>query len=82
MVEEQNNGAHSARVEMRLVVNGSFIPITHMGGDFLLIAKSSDHPPCEGTVILRVDQTERQWRVSLPQGISKTSNRVAVGLYK
>ena len=77
---EQNYGAHSALVEMRLIVNGSSISITQMGPDFLFIESASDHPPGDATIILQVDDSERQWKVRLPEGISKDSKRIALAL--
>ncbi len=80
MIAEQSYGAHSAKVEMQLIVNGESISITHMGPDFVLIDSPADHPPCEAAVYLRVDDSESQWKVRLPQGISKNSKRVALAL--
>ena len=80
MVIEKNYGAYSAHVKMRLIVNGESIRITHMGPDFLLVDCNSDHPPGEATVMMRVDESESQWRVRLPYGISKDSRHVALAL--
>jgi hypothetical protein len=82
MIAEQNYGAHSALVEMQLIVNGSSISITQMGPDFLFIESTSDHPPGDATIILQVDDSERQWKVRLPEGISKDSKRVALALFE
>jgi hypothetical protein len=78
MIAEQNYGAHSAQVDMRLIVDGASIGITHMGPDFLLIEPSADHPAAAATIVLQVDGRERRWTVKLPQGISRDSNRVAL----
>lgn len=80
MNAEQSYGAHSAQVEMRLVINGGSIGITHMGPDFLLVESPSDYPPCEASILMRVDDSESRWTVRLPEGISKSSNRVALAL--
>jgi hypothetical protein len=80
MIAEQNYGAHSALVKMSLIVNGASIPITHMGLEFVLLEFASDHPPCEASIILQVDESESQWKVKLPHGISKDSKRVALAL--
>ncbi|HEY5914101.1 MAG TPA: hypothetical protein VJA21_26230 [Verrucomicrobiae bacterium] len=80
MSASQNYGAHSAQVEMHLTVNGTRIPITHMGPDFLFVQSPSDHPPGEATIYLRVDNSESSWQVWLPEGISKDSKRVALAL--
>ena len=80
MITEKTYGAHSARVEMRLIVNGSSVSITQMGPDFLFVESASDHPPGEATIVLQVDDSERQWQVRLPDGISKDAKRVALAL--
>lgn len=80
MTADQNYGAHSARVEMRLILNGLTISITQMGPDFLLIEGGHEHPPGEATIVLQVDDTERRWQVNLPDGISKDANRIALAL--
>jgi hypothetical protein len=80
MIADQNHGAHSAQVEMQLVVNGSALSITHMGPDFVLLESPADHLPCEATVVLQVDQNERRWEVRLPEGMSKSSSRVTLAL--
>jgi hypothetical protein len=67
-------------VTMRLIVNGESIRITHMGPDFVLIEPASDYPPGEATIFMKVDASERQWSVRLPEGISKGSKRVALAL--
>ena len=76
MIAQQIYGAHSAEVEMHLVLNGKSIGITHMGSDFVLIDPVVDHPPGEATIVLRIDQAERRWTVRLPNGISARSARV------
>jgi len=78
MNAEQNYGAHSAQVEMRLMVNGESLSVTHMGPDFLIIESASNHPPSDATIILRVDHSERRWNVYLPNGISAESKRVSI----
>jgi hypothetical protein len=80
MIGEQNHGAHSAQVKMRLIVGETVIRITHMGPDFLLIDAPGDLPPCEASILLRVDESESEWKVRLPHGISRNSNRVALAL--
>jgi hypothetical protein len=80
MISDQNYGAHSARVGMFLIVNGSSLSITQMGPDFLFVEPRGDHPPCDATIVLQVDEAERRWQVRLPNGIAKGSKRVALAL--
>jgi hypothetical protein len=78
MTAQQSYGAHSAHVEMRLIVNGDSIGITQMGPDFLFIESSHDHALGDATIVLQVDQSERRWNVRLPEGISAGSRRVSL----
>ncbi len=71
-------GGHSARVKMRLLVNGLSLPVLQMGPDFLLVERPVNHPPASASVVLQVDQSERRWNVTLPGGISAGTNRVAI----
>jgi hypothetical protein len=80
MIAEQTYGAHSAQVEMSLIISGTVISITQMGPDFLFVECATDHPPGEGTIVLQVDQTERRWNVHLPDGISAGSKRVSIAM--
>jgi hypothetical protein len=80
MIAQQTYGAHSAQVEMRLIVNGNSVSITHMGSDFVLIDPVAEHQPGEATILLRIDQVERRWTVRLPNGISAGSTRVDVAI--
>lgn len=82
MLTEKNYGAHSARVEMQLILSGLSISVKQMGPDFVFVESSCDHPPGDASLVLRVDDSERRWKVGLPEGISKASNRVALALYK
>ncbi len=61
-------------------INGTSIRITHMGPDFVLVESPTDHPPGDGFLFLRVDDSESQWQVRLPDGISAGSKRVALAL--
>ena len=80
MIAEQNYGAHSAQVEMRLVVNGTSIGITHMGRDFLLLVSPAEYSPGEASIVLKIDESESRWNVLLPDGISAGSKQVAIAL--
>jgi hypothetical protein len=80
MSAEQHYGAHSARVNMWLIVNGASIGITQMGPDFLLVEPAGEHPPGDGMIVLQVDASERRWKVRLPEGVSRASRRVALAL--
>jgi hypothetical protein len=71
-------GGHSARVKMRLLLNGNSIPVVQMGPDFLILKSPIEHPPSDATLELCVDASERRWKVRLPNGISSTSRTVMI----
>jgi virulence-associated protein VagC len=78
MIAEPTYGAHSAQVDMRLILTGKSVSITHMGSDFVIVETAVKHPPCEATILLQVDNAERRWTVRLPKGISAESKRVEI----
>jgi hypothetical protein len=78
MILETSCGGHSAIVKMQLVFNGTSIPIAKMGPDYIVVNSAGDHPPCDASIILKVDESERRWDVHLPDGISARSKRVAL----
>lgn len=75
------SAAHTGRsthVEMQLLLNGESLPVRQVGPDFLLLTTSLDHPPADGTLIVRVDDNEHRWPVRLPAGSSAADRRVAI----
>jgi len=63
---------------MQLLFNGVSIPIAQMGPDYIVLKSAGDHPPCNASIVLKVDDSERRWDVHLPDGISAQSRRVAL----
>lgn len=63
---------------MRLLLNGSSLPIAQMGPDFLILESATEHPPTDATLELCVDANERRWKVRLPNGISSASRTVTI----
>ncbi|HTD65443.1 MAG TPA: hypothetical protein VK846_02795, partial [Candidatus Limnocylindria bacterium] len=71
MIKSPVQSGHSALVKMRLLLNGSSIPVAQMGPDFLILQSATEHPPGDATLELCVDASERRWPVHLPHGISR-----------
>jgi len=69
---------HSADVQMRLMLNGYTLPITHMGPDFLRLQSTIEHAPASGEIILVVDGHESRWTVYLPEGVRPNGDRIPV----
>jgi hypothetical protein len=78
MIPESSHGGHSAQVKMKLLVNGSSLSVTQMGPDFLLVTSAINHPPADAILVMQVDESERQWNVRLPNGISSDCKRVII----
>lgn len=78
MMPKSNQGGHSAEVKMHLLLRGETIPVVQMGPDFLLLDAVRDEAPGDASLELKVDASERSWRVRLPEGISAGSKRVAI----
>lgn len=78
MLDSFAHTGSSSHVEMRLLVNGSALPIAQMGPDFLLLDQSIDHPPGEATIVFSVDASERRWPVLLPEGLAAGRERVSI----
>jgi hypothetical protein len=70
--------AHSAYVDMQLLIDGLSFGVAQMGHDFILLEKPVNHPPTIASLTLQVDQSKTQWNVMLPDGISAGSARVRI----
>ncbi len=67
---------YSATVQMFLEIGGVRHDVSHMGPEFIILAKPQECPPCTAMVGLSVDGRLKQWPVRLPDGISESVNRV------
>ena len=70
--------SHSALVRMELRLNGYVVPIAQMGPDFLVLKQPFEHPPAEGEIYLRIDDSESNWRVHLVEGISAERRKTMI----
>ena len=61
---------------MQLSVDGISIPVAQMGPDFVLLREPISLPPCDATLVIRVDQAEKQWLVRLPNGVAGSKRAV------
>jgi hypothetical protein len=82
MISGINNGGHSAQVKIQLLIDGGSVPVAQLGPDFLLLDAPFEHPPGKARLVLQVDQSERRWDISLPNGISAAANRVVIRTQK
>jgi len=54
------------------------MPVAQLGPGVLLLDAPDECPPGDGSIVLRVDGSQRSWTVRLPNGISAGSKRVAI----
>lgn len=74
-----HQGGHSADVKMHLkTAAGATFTIAQMGPDFLILDDPRNFPACEADIHFSVDESHRQWRVTLPNGISRQSRLTAI----
>jgi hypothetical protein len=64
-------------MELRLD-DGQVMPIAQVGPDFLILKAPGEHPPSEGHIYLRIDDSESCWRVRLSEGISSTERETKI----
>jgi hypothetical protein len=69
---------HSADVRIRLLLNGSSIPVSQLGPDFIILQEAQGHPPCDAEMSLTIDGEEETWSIRLPEGLSAESERVPI----
>jgi hypothetical protein len=73
-----NRSGHSAVVKIRLLVDGDSLTVSQMGSDCLFVDAPVPHQPGEATIVMSVDDSERSWKVSLPEGVSADSDRIII----
>ena len=76
----REQAAHSADVQMHLLVNGRVVNIGHLGPDYVIVDDPIDHPPADAQVFLSVDGKERRWHVRLVDGLSATQARTRISV--
>lgn len=68
---------HSAKVAITLVSQGRQIPVAHVGNSGLLVRVLDEPvPPGEATLVIEIDDSKKQHRIVLPDGVSETNKFV------
>jgi hypothetical protein len=63
---------------MELRLNGLTLPISHLGPDFLVLARPTDHPPADAEITLTIDGHPSRWPIRLPHGLSVSARRTTI----
>ena len=74
----QEEVGHSAEVQMHLVLNGSILPLSHLGPNYVRLRESAEVPPCDAQIVLVIDGHESRWPVHLPEGLQPGHGRIPV----
>ena len=64
---------YSAKVDLKLIVGSQTYPLGQVGPDRLIFPEALSPPPCEGEIVMTIDDDEQRWKVSLPNGSSTDS---------
>ena len=67
---------HSAKVRLRLRVNGDDLDVAQVGPGFCVLRDLRPHPPSDAQLIITVDDHTETHRVSLCHGIAADSREV------
>lgn len=68
---------YSGIVKLRLRVGDQEYRLSRLGPDYVSFRDAVDLPPCEGEVIMTVDDRQHIWSVALSEGASVDSERVS-----
>lgn len=71
-----NGNGYSAQVRLHLQLNGSRLPLSHVGPDMLIFREpQAIAPATEGTLIVKIDDFEKRQMVVLYNGATPDSKR-------
>jgi hypothetical protein len=73
-----NGNGYSAQVQLHLQLNGSRLPLSHVGPDMLIFREpQAIAPQTEGTLIVKIDDFEKRQAVLLHDGATLSSKQVS-----
>ena len=64
---------YSAKVDLKLIVGSKTFQLGQVGPDRLIFRDACQLPPCEGEIVMMIDDEEQRWKVRLPIGCSMDS---------
>lgn len=68
---------YSANVELTLLLNGSRLGLSHVGRDMFIFREAQAIAPASvGTLVVKIDESERHQKVELYDGATLDSKRV------
>lgn len=68
---------YSAKVALKMVVNGHELSLSHVGPDGVIVRDDCDPiAPCHAQIIIQVDESEEIIDVFLPNGVAGPNQRI------
>jgi hypothetical protein len=67
---------YSAYVRLQLILSDRTLELSSIGPDGISLREPAEICPCDAEVVMFVNDHERRWPVSLPDGISANSREV------
>ena len=69
---------YSAQIRIELRLDGHVVPIAQLGPDFFVVRGPCELSPMEAEIYMRIDDSERSWRVRLVEGVSATRRKTRI----
>jgi hypothetical protein len=77
-METPTSNGHSARVELRLAINGAHYAVAQVGPNSLVLREACEIPPATiGELTIKIDDFERRHRIRLDDGATLASRTVS-----
>ena len=68
----------TTRICLRLLVGDHVFSLGQVGPDFCEVNLPIDHPPCQGLLVMRLDDTTHHCSVKLIDGMRQDNSRVPI----
>jgi len=69
---------YSTIADFKLVAQGETYDVAQVAGEFIIMARPVEIPPCDADLHITVEGDERVRRIRLPSGASKSSDWVDI----
>jgi hypothetical protein len=73
---------YSPPIRITLEIEGRHFEVAEVGGEHIALREPEDWGPVNGLLLIRIDESELRYRVSLPHGIDSMRDRQPILLGK
>jgi hypothetical protein len=70
--------SHSTRICLRLLIGDHVFSLGQVGPDYCEVCQPIDHPPCQGLLVMHLNDTVRHCPVELIDGMKQSHSRVTL----